>query len=74
MLVRIFLFLIGFGFTVIGSVYIICYMNLLTIGYNIFEYVNFISKQLECLYFVIGIVLMFLTIFIPKGEKNEFYI
>ena len=74
MLVRVFLFLIGFGFTVIGSVYIICYMNLLTIGYNIFEYVNFISKQLECWYFVLGIVLMFLTIFIPKGEKNEFYI
>ncbi|MBE6144980.1 MAG: hypothetical protein E7169_05340 [Firmicutes bacterium] len=74
MLVRVFLFLTGFGLTVIGSVYIISYLNLLTIGYNFLEYVNFISRQLECLYFVLGIILMFLTIFISEGEKDEFYI
>lgn len=74
MLVRIFLFLTGFGLTVIGCVYIISYLNLLTIGYNFWEYVNFISRQLECLYFVLGICLMFFTIYISGGEKNEFYI
>lgn len=74
MLVRVFLFLTGFGLTVIGSVYIISYLNLLTIGYNFLEYVNFISRQLECLYFLLGIILMFLTIFISEGEKDEFYI
>lgn len=74
MLVRVFLFLTGFGLTVIGSVYIISYLNLLTIGYNFWEYVNFISRQIECLYFVLGLVLMFLTIFMIEGDKNEFYI
>ena len=74
MLVRFFLFLTGFGLTVIGCVYIISYLNLLTIGYNFWEYVNFISRQLECLYFVLGVVLMILTIFILGGEKNEFYL
>lgn len=74
MLVRVFLFLTGFGLTVIGSVYIISYLNLLTIGYNFLEYVNFISRQLECLYFILGLCLMLFTIFIPGGEKNEFYI
>ena len=74
MLVRVFLFLTGFGLTVIGCIYIISYLNLLTIGYNFLEYVNFISRQLECLYFILGIILMFLTIFIPGGEKNEFYL
>ena len=43
MLARIFFFLIGFGFTVVGNVYIISYLNLLTIGYNFFDYVNFIN-------------------------------
>ena len=74
MLVRVFLFLTGFGLTVIGSIYIISYLNLLTIGYNFLEYVNFISRQLECLYFVLGIIIMALTILLSEGEKNEFYI
>lgn len=74
MLVRVFLFLTGFGLTVIGCVYIISYLNLLTIGYNFLEYVNFISRQLECLYFILGIILMLSTIFITGGEKNEFYL
>ena len=74
MLVRVFLFLTGFGLTVIGCIYIISYLNLLTIGYNFLEYVNFISRQLECLYFILGIIIMTLTIFIPGGEKHELYL
>ena len=74
MLVRVFLFLTGFGLTVIGCIYIISYLNLLTIGYNFLEYVNFISRQLECLYFILGIILMILAIFIRGGEKNELYL
>jgi len=74
MLVRVFLFLTGFGLTVIGCVYIISYLNLLTIGYNFLEYVNFISRQLECLYFILGIVIMSLTIFISGGKKDELYL
>ena len=74
MLVRVFWFLTVFGLSVIGCVYIISYLNLLTIGYNFLEYVNFISRQLECQYFILGIILMLLTIFISGGDKNEFYL
>lgn len=74
MFVRIFIFLIGFGLTVIGSVFIISYLNLLTIGYNFMEYVNFISRRIECLYAVIGIILIAVTIFIPGGNKYELHI
>lgn len=74
MLVRIFVFLIGFGLTVIGSVFIISYLNLLTIGYNFMEYVNFISRRIECLYAVIGIILIVVAIFKPGGEKYELHI
>ncbi len=74
MLVRIFVFLLGFGLTVIGGVYMISYLNLLTIGYNFLEYVNFILRRIECLSFMIGILLISLVIFIPGGNKYELHI
>lgn len=74
MLIRIFIFLIGFGLTIIGSMYIISYLNLITIGYNFLEYVNFICSRVECIYALIGIILIILTIFIPGGNKNELHI
>ncbi|NLM62918.1 MAG: hypothetical protein GX190_01205 [Mollicutes bacterium] len=74
MFIRIFLFLVGFGLTVIGGVYIISYMNLMTIGYNFKEYVNFIIRRIECLYAVIGLIIIVLTIYIPGGNKDELYL
>lgn len=70
MLTRIFIFLLGYALTVIGLIYIISYLNLLSIGYNFLEYVNFIIRRIECLYTIIGIVLIILSI----GGKNELYI
>ncbi len=67
MFARITLFLVGFGLTVIGFVYIISYLNLLTIGYSFSEYIKFIIKRLECIYATIGIVLMLLSIFISRN-------
>ncbi|MBQ9072496.1 MAG: hypothetical protein IJY25_05010 [Bacilli bacterium] len=72
MLLKIFLFLFGFGLTTIGSIYMICYLNLFSIGYNFFEYVNFIIRRIECLNFFFGIILMILSITI--GGKNELYL
>lgn len=69
---RIFFFLLGFGLSVIGFVYIISYLNLLSIGYNFFEYVKFIIRHLECLNAFIGIIIMLLATY--KGEKNDLYI
>jgi len=66
------LFLFGYGLTIIGLIYIISYLNFLTIGYNFNFYVNFIIRRIECWYSIIGIIIM-LTI-ILKGEKNELYI
>lgn len=72
MFFRFFLFLIGFGLTTIGSVYIICYLNLLSIGYNFLEYVNFIIRRIECLNAIIGIIIMILSL--NLGGKNELYL
>ena len=72
MLFRIFLFLLGFGLTTVGFVYIISYLNLINIGYNFLEYVNFIIRRIECLNALFGIAIM--TLSITLGGKNELYI
>lgn len=74
MLFRIFCFLCGFGLTLLGCIYIICYSNLLSMGYNFGEYVNFISRKLECIFMPIGIIVMIICINMPKGGKNDIYI
>ena len=72
MFVRFFLFLLGFGLTTIGFVYIICYLNLLSIGYNFIDFVNFIIRRIECLNAIFGIIIMYLSI--TLGGKHELYI
>ena len=72
MFFRLFLFLFGFGLTTIGFVYIICYLNLFTIGFNFFDFVNFIIRRIECINTIIGIIIMYLSICI--GGKNELYL
>lgn len=74
MLIRIFFFLLGYALTVIGFIYIISYMNLLAIGYNFLEYVNFIFRRIECLYAFIGIAVLILTIYLPLGGNYELHI
>jgi len=73
-MVRVFFFLIGFGFTVIGFSFIILYLNLMTIGYNFFNYVNFISRRIECYYSIIGLIIMILSITVKGDKKYEFYL
>ncbi len=70
---RFFLFLFGFGITVVGFSYIIIYLNLLSLGYNFSEYVKFISRRIECLNVIFGLIIMSIIIF-TKGGKNELYL
>lgn len=74
MITRIFIFLISFGFSVIGFIFIISYLNLITIGYNFYQYVNFIIRRPECIIGPIGLLITFLSIYIPGGKKNELHI
>ena len=71
-MVKFFFFLVGFGLTLIGCIYIIIYLNLTTLGYNFFEYVNFIIRKPECMIVILGFALM--AINISKEEKNELHI
>ena len=69
-MLRIILFLVGFGLSIIGFVYIIAYLNYLSIGYSFTNYLKFIMTRIECLVAVVGIVFINIAIFM-KGNKNE---
>ena len=68
-MLRVILFLVGFGFSIIGFVYIIAYLNYLSIGYNFMSYLKFIMTRIECLIAILGIVMI--NIAILKGKKND---
>ena len=67
---RFFIFIIGVCFSVIGFVYIISYLNLLSLGYNFLEYVKFIISKPICLIGPLGIVMVFFSIFVG-GDNND---
>ncbi len=67
---RIFFFLLGFALLVIGTSYLILYLNLITIGYNFSFYVNFIIRRIECYYAIIGFIIILLTT-LKKGRDKK---
>lgn len=69
-MLRFMLFLLGFGLSLIGFIYIIVYLNYLTIGYTWKEYLNLVITKPECILAFIGLFLIFLIIF-TKGDKND---
>ncbi len=73
MLLKIFLFLSGFGFMIIGFSTLILYINLFSFGYNFKEYIYYVIKLPEFYYLILGFILMNTSILI-KGEKHEKHI
>lgn len=74
MLVRIFLFLVGFGLMVIGFTDIIIYMNYMIVGYTFNEYVNFIIRSNEFIYVILGFTIINLCIFVKGGKHIEIHL
>ncbi len=66
---RIVIFLVGFGLSIIGFIYIIAYLNYLSIGYSFINYLMFIVTRIECLLAPIGLVLVSTAIFM-KGNNH----
>lgn len=74
MLKRFFLFLVGFGFTVIGFTFIITYLNLTTMGYSVLDYIKFIIKRFECVMCLIGIIFINVALYKKGDNKNDLYL
>ena len=56
-------FLLGFGLSIIGFIYIITYLNYLTVGYSFKDYLKIILVKPECFLAFIGILIMIIIIF-----------
>ena len=70
MIFRVLMFFLGILLASIGLSFIIIYLNLLNMGYNFWEYVNFISRRIECLGVFLGLFLVFISVY-RKGNKND---
>ncbi len=65
---RIILFLVGFGLSIIGFMYIIAYLNYLSVGYSLLDYFYIIISKIECLLAPIGLTLLIISMFM-RGDK-----
>ncbi|GLY11296.1 hypothetical protein [Bacillus badius] len=68
MALRLVAFLIGFGWSILGGVSCIMYLNLLTAGFSIGEYVQFVSERVECYLLAAGIFMMTVAIYFPTRQ------
>lgn len=71
---RVFLFLVGFSFMLLGFSTIVLYINLLSFGYTFKEYVIFIIKSSEFIFLIIGFIIINISIFIKGDKKNEIHL
>ena len=65
--IKFFINIIGSILVIISSIYIISYLNLIDIGYNFKEYVYFIIRRIECLLFIVGIIILIMN---NRGGKK----
>lgn len=70
MITKIFLILLGIILISYSLFFIIIYLNLLNMGYNIYEYIKYIFTNIECLFIFVGILIIYLTL---RRKKNEIY-
>jgi len=73
-MIRIIFFLLGFGFSVIGFMYMVLYLNLFSLGYTLKEYFIFIFSRYECILGIIGFLVVTFTIFYKGDKKHDLYI
>lgn len=69
MLFRGFLLLTGFGIAVTGGISMIVYLNLLTTGNGVFDYIIFILKRIECYLLPLGMLICWISIYFPDFKK-----
>lgn len=69
MITRVFFFLLGFILMVIGFMYMIIYINLISFGYTLGEYLIYIFSHYECLISILGFIIVLFCLF--RKEKKH---
>lgn len=71
---RIFFFFVGILLIVIGITILCLYLNILSYEYNFFEYVKFIINRVECYLFLIGLIIVNITLFYRGGRRHGIHL
>jgi hypothetical protein len=71
MVFRIFFFLIGYWMAVYGGIVTVAYMNLLTVGLSLKEYLEFTVQRVECYLLPIGIIIITLSVCFPNTCNKQ---
>ena len=69
MLLKFFMFIIGFTLSSLSLTFLFLYLNILNIGYSFIEFINFIIRKWELYLFFIGIILMIISL--RKGKPHD---
>jgi len=69
MIFRLFILLIGFGLAVVDGVTLIAYLNLITTGHGLIEYLQFIMTKPDPYLFLFGNFLIWGSIYLPLNKK-----
>ncbi|WP_079508098.1 hypothetical protein [Mesobacillus jeotgali] len=68
MIFRLFVLTIGFGLAVSGGISTIAYLNMITAGHGLDEYLKFILGRVECYLLPAGIGVIWLSIYWPESN------
>lgn len=68
MIFRLFVLTIGFGLAVSGGISAIAYLNMVTAGHGLDEYLSFISRRVECYFLPAGMGIIWLSIYWPHND------
>lgn len=68
-MIRLFVYLVGFGISVIGGVAMLAYLNMMTPGQGWSEYFFYIRTKVECYLLPIGLLLMLGSLYFPYREE-----
>lgn len=62
MILKLFCLIIGINICAISLMFCLIYLNLLTFGFSFWGYIKFIFSRLEILMFIIGLLLIYISI------------
>lgn len=64
-MIRLFFYLVGFGFSVVGGMMVIAYLNFITPERGFSEYMSYIATRVECYLLPFGLLLMWGSLSFP---------
>ncbi|MCR6095776.1 hypothetical protein HXA31_09780 [Salipaludibacillus agaradhaerens] len=68
---RLLLLIIGFSLAVFGGVSLVAYLNLLTVGFSLQDYILFLIQRVETYMFITGLLIIWIMEYLPLVKKKR---